>query len=204
MLTTITMDLRAVAHWVASRVETIAHEQRVVRISSALFDLTGDLHGLGGGARNLLRGAALVHDVGRSVDPAEHPAVGARMILRDHNLCVGDVERRALAFLTLYHRDGLPDLGDEALLRDADDRAGLRKVLALLRAADGLDSRSLESPQLAFGLRRKRLKVACYLEDPGGKARRVYRRRKKFRLLEEELGCSVEVDVREAAAARVA
>jgi len=34
-----------------------------------------------------------------------------------------------------YHRDGLPRLGAESLLRDDHDRPALRKVLALLRAA---------------------------------------------------------------------
>ena len=60
--------------------------------------------------------------------------LGAQMILNDRALPVGQADRRALAFATLYHRDGVPDLGDELLLSDRDDRAALRKVLALLRA----------------------------------------------------------------------
>jgi exopolyphosphatase/pppGpp-phosphohydrolase len=191
------MDLRPIAHWVSKHLdEGIEHEQRVVRIASTLFDLTADLHHLDAGARNLLRAAALVHDVGRCVDKADHPIVGARLILADRSLPVAGADRRALAFLTLYHRDALPRLGDEALIRNEDDRADLRKILAILRAADSLDSRSLESPQLVFGLKKRRVHVTCYLRDLTGKARRVYLRRKKFRLLEDELSCTVEVDVR--------
>jgi len=37
--------------------------------------------------------------------------------------------------------------------------------------------------------------VTCYLENDTAKARKVYRRRKKFRLLEEELGCRVEIAI---------
>jgi exopolyphosphatase/pppGpp-phosphohydrolase len=192
------MDLRAIAHWVSRHLDDIEHEQRVSRIASTLFDLTSPLHRLDPRARNLLRAAALVHDVGRSIDKSEHPAEGARLVLDDSALKLPDHDRRALAFLTFYHRDGLPRPGSEKLLKDAHDRPALRKVLSLLRAADALDSRSLESPRLLFSLKKKRVQVICYLEDFSAKARRVYQRRKKFRLMGEELGCAVEVDVRSA------
>jgi exopolyphosphatase/guanosine-5'-triphosphate,3'-diphosphate pyrophosphatase len=198
MLSSIEMDLRPIAHWVARHLEGIEHEQRVVRIASALFDLTPELHRLGPRGRNLLRAAALVHDVGRCVDKTNHPIEGARLILRDRSLPLTRAQRRALAFLTLYHRDAVPAMGREALLRDGDDRASMRKILALLRTADALDSRSQESPRLTFAFRKRRLRVTCYLSDLSGKARRVYQRRKKYRLLEDELGCGVDVDVRSA------
>jgi exopolyphosphatase/guanosine-5'-triphosphate,3'-diphosphate pyrophosphatase len=192
------MDLRAIAHWASRHLDDVEHEQRVSRIASTLFDLTSPLHRLDPRARNLLRAAALVHDVGRSVNKSEHPAEGARILLRDGSLKLHDHDRRALAFLTFYHRDGLPRLGNEKLLKESHDRPTLRAVLALLRGADALDSRSLESPRLVFSLKKKRLQVTCYLEDFSSKARRVYQRRKKFRLMEEELDCAVEVAVRSA------
>jgi exopolyphosphatase/guanosine-5'-triphosphate,3'-diphosphate pyrophosphatase len=197
MLASTAMDMRSIAHWVAGRLESIGHEQRVCRIASTIFDLTREHHDLSFGARNLLRGGALVHDVGRCVEEARHPEIGARMIARDRALNVSDADRRALAFLTLYHRGGLPEYGDERVLVARDDRTELRRVLALLRAADALDSRSQEVPRLVFAMKRKRLKVACYLSDVEGKAARVYQRRKKFRLMEEEFGCEVEVEIRE-------
>jgi exopolyphosphatase/guanosine-5'-triphosphate,3'-diphosphate pyrophosphatase len=197
MLDSTAMDMRSIAHWVGSHLETIGHEQRVCRIASTIFDLTREHHGLQFGARNLLRAGALVHDVGRCVEEPRHPEIGARMVARDRSLRVGEADRRALAFLTLYHRDGLPEFGGEQLLSDRDDRAALRRVLALLRAADALDSRSQEVPRLVFAMKRKRLRVACYLSDVEGKAARVYQRRKKFRLMAEEIGCEVEVEIRE-------
>jgi hypothetical protein len=63
----------------------------------------------------------------------------------------------------------------------------------LLRAADGLDSRAAETPRLRFSLDGRRLRIHCQLEQNTPKARRVYTRRKKFRLLEELLGCRVQV-----------
>jgi exopolyphosphatase/pppGpp-phosphohydrolase len=195
-----TMDLSDIGRWVVKHLGDIGHEQRVMRISSTLFDLTRELHGLSYSARRILRAAALVHDVGRSIDKENHPMVGAGMILRSRSLHLSDNDRRGLAFLTHYHRDEVPAFGDEEILDEGDDRESLRKILALLRTADALDSRSLESPRLVFGLKRKRLKITCWLQDVTGKVRRVYERRRKFRLLEDELGCAVEVDVKAAEA----
>ena len=192
-----TMDLTEIARWAEKHLGGIGHEQRVLRNSSTLFDLTRGLHGLSLAERRALRAAALVHDVGRSVDKANHPEVGAGMILRSRSLGLNESDRRALAYLTMYHRDEVPERGDDAILDDDDDHDSLRKILALLRTADALDSRSLESPRLVFGLKRKRLKIICTLQEATGKARRIYERRKKYLLLEEELGCEVEVEVRE-------
>ena len=41
-----------------------------------------------------------------------------------------------------------------------------------------------------------RLRIACYLDDDSANARKVYSRRKKFKLLEEILDVRVEIDVR--------
>jgi exopolyphosphatase/pppGpp-phosphohydrolase len=200
MLIATAMDLRALAHWTSRHLDSLDHERRVSRIATTLFDLTRDLHRLGPASRNLLRAAALVHDVGRSVDKPDHPLHGARMLLRDRALPVGDPARRALAYLTLYHRDDVPEPGQESVLRPWDDADALRKTLALLRTADALDSRSLESPRLVLGLKKRRLTVTCYLADPTPKVRRAYLRRKKFRLLEAELGLSIDINIRSAQA----
>lgn len=191
------MDLSEIARWAEKHLGGIGHEQRVLRNSSTLFDLTRGLHGLSLHERRVLRAGALVHDVGRSIDKANHPEVGAGMILRSRSLRLNESDRRALAYLTMYHRDDVPAMGDDGILEEWEDRDSLRKILALLRTADALDSRSLESPRLVFGLKRKRLKITCTLQEATGKARRIYERRKKYLLLEEELGCEVEVEVRE-------
>jgi exopolyphosphatase/guanosine-5'-triphosphate,3'-diphosphate pyrophosphatase len=191
------MDLFEIARWAEKHLGGIGHEQRVVRISSTLFDLTRGLHGLSPADRRVLRAGALVHDVGRSVDKAKHPEVGAGMILRSRSLRLSESDRRGLAYLTMYHRDEVPALGEDEILEEGDDGRSLRTILALLRTADALDSRSLETPKLVFGLKRKKLKITCVLREATGKARRVYERRKKYLLLEEELGCEVEVEVKE-------
>lgn len=196
MLHPTAMDLNHVARWADGHLDGIEHEKRVLRVASTLFDLTRAHHELPPQQRFLLRAAALVHDVGRCIDKDKHPFHGARMILRDRSLRIAESHRRALAFLTLYHRDSIPDPGDEAILNKHDDREAFRKMLALLRAADALDSRSLESPRLVFGLKKRRIKVWAYFRDLSARARRVYLRRKKFRMMEEELGLEVVIDLK--------
>lgn len=201
--------LAAVEAWVRGHLGSVAHERRVAEIAGTVFDLAAPLHALGPADARLLRMASLVHDVGRSADEAEHPARGAAMLLRDESLPLSAAERRGLAYLTLYHRGPVPRPGDDDVLHPDDDHAGLLKLLGLLRCADGLDSRSLESPRLVFALlagrdtRRPLLRVTCYLQTESEKVRRVYQRRKKFRLLEQTLGCHVEVEVARAQALRM-
>ena len=209
----------AVQRWVARHLGGVRHEQQVAAIAANLFDLTHPLHGLSLADRRLLRLAAMVHDVGRCVSKEEHPTEGAWMLLADTSLPLLQIERRALAYLTCYHRGGVPLPGHDAVLHAADDHDRLLRVLALLRAADALDSRSLVPGRLVFALvgadpearprgndgasRRTLLRATCYTETDCPKARRVYRRRKKFRLLEELLGVRMEVDIARADALRL-
>lgn len=183
------------AHWAQRRLGNLEHERRVLEIAIALFDLTRGLHALGGAEKQLLSAAALLHDVGRAVDPSEHERIGAEMILSDPSLRVLPDDRRRLAYLTLYHRGPVPDLGNDEILRPEDRRAALRSTLAVLRAADTLDSRSIDPPELVLLRRGSRLLVQCRVRARAEKARKAFCRPKKYRLLEETLRCTVEVDV---------
>jgi exopolyphosphatase/guanosine-5'-triphosphate,3'-diphosphate pyrophosphatase len=184
---------RAVEKWVHAQLGTIRHEQRVSEIAQKLFDLTWPLHGLGRRERRLLRLAALVHDVGRAIDDLTHPKQGARMILEADHLPLSRFERRALAYVTRRHRGDVPEPRCDKYLNADDDARTLLIVLALLRAADALDGRSLESPRLVFALLGKQLRITCYLDSECPKAWRAYSRRKKFRLLEAQLDIRIEV-----------
>ena len=177
--------------WVLRHLGSVEHERRVSVLASSLFHLTQPLHDLDPSHLRLLRLAATVHDVGRAIDNKTHPAQGAHLLLDDPLVPLSGPDRRALAYLTLYHRGPVPESGRDTILRDSDDRDRLRSTLSLLRAADALDSRSMESPRVVFSLsghggRIPTLHIRCYLETESAKARRIYRRRKKFRLLEQE------------------
>lgn len=185
----------ALSKWASRHLRGVGHEKRVAAAASTLFDLTAHLHELDEDDHRLLRMAAMVHDVGRAIDESTHHLEGARMIRSAENLPLTGRERRLLAYLTRYHKGRVPPAGQDNILRRRDDHRRLRLLLALLRAADTLDSRSAETPQLRFSLEGRRLKIHCHLEQNSAKARRVYTRRKKFRLLEELLGCRVEVQL---------
>lgn len=186
---------RAVKRWVHRRTGSLEHERRVADIARTLFTLTAPRHGLTIAHRRLLALAAIVHDVGRARGAEGHEIMGAAMILRDDSLPLTGAQRRGLAYLTRYHRGLVPESGRDGILAHADDHDALRLMLALLRAADALDSRSLESPRLVFTLRGRTLRIACYLDQESHRARKTYARRKKFRLLEELLECRVEIGV---------
>jgi exopolyphosphatase/guanosine-5'-triphosphate,3'-diphosphate pyrophosphatase len=181
--------------WVSSQLGAIQHERRVAANIQSLFEITLPYHDLTFSELRLLKLAAYLHDVGRSVDNKDHPAIGARMIRRDEDLPLKKRQRRILAYMTLRHRGRVPDIhGDPALRRVADPgRAQL--LLAFLRAADALDSRCLPSPNLTFSRRGQRIRIACRLRQDSPKARRIFSRRKKFRLLEQLLGCQIEVAI---------
>jgi exopolyphosphatase/pppGpp-phosphohydrolase len=185
--------LRPVLEWVRRRVGNVDHEGRVLQVAGALFDLTADLHGLGRQARWALSASALLHDVGRCVDPNEHARIGAEMILSDS--CLPAESRRQLAYLTLYHRGPVPDLGRDEILTSRENRLGLRKVLGLLRAADTLDSRLIDPPRLLLVRRDRGLKVYCHVSDRADKARKAFCRPKKYRLLQDTIGCTIDVEV---------
>lgn len=187
------------ARWASRRLGRLGHERRVMAIASQLFDLTRHFHGLGTPERRLLRLACLLHDVGRCIDERRHPVEGAKLLASDSYLPLTPVERRGLCYLTRYHRGAVPQIGYDEHLLNGDGRKTLRMILALLRAADTLDSRNHDAPHIELQVRGRKLGILCHFDGGLGKAKRLFKRRKKFRLLEELLDCRVLVDVRRTA-----
>lgn len=191
----LTLKEQAAATWAKRQLEQIDHEQRVLVIAEKLFTLTADLHKLTARDRRTLRLAALVHDVGRRFGDKNHPADGARMIENEEYLPMTVKQRRAVVYLTRYHRGAVPKLGFDGILKRSDGRKSLITLLALLRAADGLDNRQLNPPAISITLKGRRLTVRCFVESESNRARKTFKRRKKFRLLEDVLDCRIDVEV---------
>jgi exopolyphosphatase/guanosine-5'-triphosphate,3'-diphosphate pyrophosphatase len=191
-----TIKQRMAERWAQRRLGRIDHERRVCAIAGSLFDLTQAIHKLGPHERRVLELGSALHDVGRKIDDKHHPAVGARMILADNWLPLNDSDRRSVAYLTRYHRGAVPEVGFDEILSAGENRRKMRLTLALLRAADALDGRQLQAPRLVFAILGKELSVTVYLEEDSAKARRFFKRRKKFRLFEELLGLKVDLEIR--------
>ena len=185
----------AAARWVQRRLGECSHERRVLAVAAKLFDLTRPVLGLGMAECRVLRLGALLHDVGRSISEKNHAFEGAELIAGTTALELSPMDRRALSFLAMYHRGSVPALFEERYLRQFDPRAPLRRVLGLLRVADALDSRQIASPQLLFAMDGRKLSIRCMVTGDYRAACDVYRRRKKFHLLEAFLGTEIDVTV---------
>lgn len=191
--------LRRTERWVGRHLHSLKHERRVFRLAMELFKLTKGHHGLEREHALLLAVGALVHDVGRSVDDKRHPMIGAELLLNDESLPLTDRQRRQVAYLTRYHRGAVPKAGYDDILKTGDSRKAMRRVMGLLRAADTLDHRRLPSPHVAAKFSGGKLLLEVEVDEATPQARKAFSRRKKFRLLEETLGCKVEVRVSERA-----
>jgi exopolyphosphatase/pppGpp-phosphohydrolase len=187
---------KAARRWAQRRLGRIDHERRVAAIATKLFQLTQPMHELSAAHHRLLRLSAYVHDVGRQIDARRHPAIGAQMILEDTTLPISVQDRRRLAYLTRYHRGAVPQVAFDDILQSGDGRKAMRRVLALLRAADTLDNRNLTPPRIVMVMKGRKLSVTCFIAEDCNKSRRAFRKRKKFRLLEELLDCQIEVQIK--------
>ena len=117
-----------------------AHATQVARLATTLFDQTLQLHRLGGGDRELLEHAAVLHDIGEHVAVEGHHKHTAYLI--EHGKLRGfDPEDIAvLSTLGRYHRRNDPKLSFEPFgALSASRREDVLRLLALLRLADGLD-----------------------------------------------------------------
>lgn len=186
----------AIVRWARSHLGGLRHEKRVLAIARSLFGLTVPLHGLGRRERRLLCVAALLHDVGRCQGPRRHHVRGARLILGDERLPLEDAERRAVAYLTRYHRGRASAERENDILRPGDGRRTLRVLLALLRTADALDNRRCPARSLTVRRQDDRLVICCRVRpDHHTRMTRVLSRGKKFSLLRDTLGLRVTVRV---------
>ena len=173
------------------------HERRVEVIALKLFDLLRARHNLDEAHRKLLSVAALVHDAAKESSPADHDVRGAELVLADRSLPLSPSRRRAVAMLVRYHRNAGGARGAAASVPGYDPRS-LLLLLALLHAADGLDSRRV--PLAAIVARRKggTLDIVCLVTRKLARARRLLARPRKFRLLQRMLGIEVRVSVERA------
>jgi len=172
------------------------HERRVARIARHLFDVLAPLHGLGARERRVLHIAALLHD---AADGGDHHISGAENVLFDRSLEMSARRRRCIAYLVRYHRGHVPGIGRDEILQPGDRRRKMRVLLALLRAADSLDSRRLPRPTIRIRLRGRELSIRCDCRKKLARARRILSRKAKFDLLERVLGLRVTLRIARAA-----
>lgn len=118
------------------------HGEQVRVLARSLFAQLRDVHQLPDECGVLLEVAALLHDVGEVVHTRGHHKHSEYMIRFGRIPGLDGDEREMVALLARFHRKSIADvrkmLGETGLSKE--QRAQMRKLTAILRLADGLDS----------------------------------------------------------------
>lgn len=116
------------------------HAEQVAQLATSLFDGTARLHDLQASDRQLLREAALLHDIGHHVSGEDHPKHAQYLLKNIPLLGFNAPEVALLANLVRYHSRSVPRTkhADFSALSSNDQRR-VRVLAGLLRIADGLD-----------------------------------------------------------------
>lgn len=116
------------------------HASHVAKLALRIFDQTSDLHGLGEAERELLRYAAILHEIGLHVSFQRHHKHSYYLIRHAGLKGLSDDEVAIIANVARYYRKAAPRADDTNLLELArEQRDVAQKLVAILRIADGLD-----------------------------------------------------------------
>lgn len=122
------------------------HSEHVAQLSLKIFDALADLQPDARGTwakpahRDLLRCAALLHDVGRRISLKAHHKHAYDMIVHADLATLTRREIEIIANVCRYHRKSGPKRGDPNFRKlGADDQRLVAHLVGILRVADGLD-----------------------------------------------------------------
>ena len=117
-----------------------AHSRHVAHLALELFDATRGIHELGAIERELLEYAALLHDVGASVNRSKHHRHSRYLILHAPLPGFEREEIRWIATAARFHR-GSPPKPNQSSIEALEPQARRRVLglIAILRVADALD-----------------------------------------------------------------
>jgi exopolyphosphatase/guanosine-5'-triphosphate,3'-diphosphate pyrophosphatase len=120
------------------------HENKVGALAVDLFDRLRGVHMFEPAERDILFAAALLHDVGRSINASAHHKHGAYIVQNGKPEGFSVQEISLIAALVRYHRKSLPKpTHPEWAGADEPTKAKIEGLGAILRLADGLDARHL-------------------------------------------------------------
>lgn len=179
------------------------HGTQVAALALDLFDGSQAWHKLGDEDRNLLRIAALLHDVGDFVNPSAHHKHTQYIILNSDFMGLSQEHRALVAMIARYHRKSVPTLRhlDYRALTEPQ-RARVRMLAGLLRVADALD-RGHRSKVWSIDVSRVKEKLRITITSEEDVSLEVWTVGRKGGLLEAELGRAIEVVVVDEATEKV-
>lgn len=131
------------------------HSQHVGALSVQLFDIFAEVHGLPAETRDLLKAAAMLHDIGKFIDYSQHHKHTLYLLSNINLPGYTSDERDIIAHTARYHRKSNPKASHLEFQRLAPRKQEIiLKLSVLLRIADSLD-RSYSSS--IVGLRGKKI-----------------------------------------------
>ncbi len=181
----------------ANRVDhDTTHGEHVRLLARGLFHQLRDVHGVPDHRGVLLEVAALLHDVGEVVNQRGHHKHSEYMIRWGRIPGLDDTTREMIALMARCHRK---DAGRaKQLINDSplskEDRTQLRRMTALLRIADGLDSQHRSRVEQVVCTRMGDA-IVLDLVVRDGPAREDGQLLRKADLLKDELGLEIRVTV---------
>jgi exopolyphosphatase/guanosine-5'-triphosphate,3'-diphosphate pyrophosphatase len=183
------------AHQLARRFgASDVHENHVGSLALQLFDGLVERHHFEPADRDVLFAAALVHDVGRAINPSAHHKHGAYIVRSAGLPGWRPDEVELVAALVRYHRKSLPKpTHPEWAAATPEMRVKIEGLAGILRVADGLDRRRLgivSSLSVAPGEGRIRL----LLDATGDAGPEIDAARFKAELFERAFAASLDIE----------
>jgi exopolyphosphatase / guanosine-5'-triphosphate,3'-diphosphate pyrophosphatase len=116
------------------------HCEHVATLAAAMFDALRDAYALPAGGRDILRAAALLHDIGYLINHEEHHKHAYHLIMHGDLRGFSSREIELIANVARYHRRAAPKKAHANFARlDRGERRLVRRLSGVLRVADGLD-----------------------------------------------------------------
>jgi len=137
------------------------HARYVADFCDQFFEVLRPLHGLGDREKVLLRIAAITHEIGRFVATSSHHKHSMYLIANSELFGLSSRETILVAVIARYHRRALPKRDHELYSGlDLERRVMVRKLAAILRAADALDrSYNQRIKSAIFRVEKRRLHI---------------------------------------------
>lgn len=163
------------------------HATQVDRLACLLFDGLSALHELGPLDRQLLRAAALLHDIGDFISSAAHHKHTQYIIENTDLMGLSPEHRHIVGCIARYHRRAMPSPNHAPFKKlSPTDKKRVRKLAAILRVADALD-RGHRSKVRALDIRVAADAVTIVPKGSGDLALEVWTARRKAELFERTL-----------------
>jgi exopolyphosphatase / guanosine-5'-triphosphate,3'-diphosphate pyrophosphatase len=116
------------------------HCDHVAVLAAAIFDALRDAYALPPAAADVLRAAAILHDIGYLINHEKHHKHAYHLIMHGDLRGFSARELELIANVARYHRRALPKKSHPNFARlDKGERRLVRRLAGILRVADGLD-----------------------------------------------------------------